>query len=402
MRRGGSGGVGGGTPIAEGGGSLAGGVRRRIAIAGGGTAGHVYPGLAVAAAYRELVPDREIIFLGTATGMEARLVPAHGHRLEVVPAAPFVRVGWRGKAHALAAAAAGTRAARRLLRAQRIELVLGLGNYACIGALLAAKSLGIATVLHEANSVPGVSSRLLGRLVDRVLLGYDAAFDAFPASRTAVTGVPVRADVLRRSAARGVPTGRFHVLVSGGSGGSRFLDEHVPDLLARVAASGHVLEARHQVGRGDAARTRAAYARAGVTATVVDYIDDIGEVYAWAHFALACAGAGTLAELAAVGLPALLVPLGSAALDHQTANARAFAEMTGTWWTREDGWDAAALAARIATLAGRPDAWAAASAAVRRAARPAAAAAVVRACEAIVEPGVRARPSAGGGHSRAS
>jgi UDP-N-acetylglucosamine--N-acetylmuramyl-(pentapeptide) pyrophosphoryl-undecaprenol N-acetylglucosamine transferase len=330
-----------------------------------------------------------VLFLGTADGFETRLVPARGYRLEALPAAPFLRVGWPGKVRAIAATAAGAMRARRVLRAERMQIVVGLGNYACAGAVLGAWSLGIPTVLHEANAVAGMATTVLGHLADRVLLGSESAQPAFSAAKTSVTGIPLRAEVLRlasaRSADRPSPRGGpVRVLVSGGSGGSPFLDKHVPELLARVVARGHAVEVRHQVAPGGGERTRAAYADAHIPAVVTPYADDMADGYDWAHFAVVCAGAVTLAELAAVGLPALLVPLSNAALDHQSVNARIFAEATGAWWTREDAWDAEVLAARITSLVEAPDAWRAASAAVRRAARRDAAADVVAACEAVL------------------
>jgi UDP-N-acetylglucosamine--N-acetylmuramyl-(pentapeptide) pyrophosphoryl-undecaprenol N-acetylglucosamine transferase len=357
---------------------------RRIAIAAGGTGGHVHPALAVADAYRVLVPGVAITFLGTAGGIEARLVPAHGYPFAAIPGAPLLGVGAAGKLRALAALARGTATARPVLRAARSELVLGLGGYASAGAILGARTLGLRTVIHEANAVAGVANRLLGRFTDRVLLGSPAAATAFSAAATDVTGVPVRT-ALADAAPRTRPTAdAFRVLVVGGSGGSAFLNARVPDLLARLGAGGIAVAVHHQTGSGEIERVTAAYAGSGVAATVSAYIDDIGAAYRWADMAITCAGAGTLAELALVGLPALLVPLATAALDHQTANARAFAAQTGLPWSSENAWDAAALATRLRTLATSPDARAAAAAGVRTAARPDAAHAVVTACERLL------------------
>jgi UDP-N-acetylglucosamine--N-acetylmuramyl-(pentapeptide) pyrophosphoryl-undecaprenol N-acetylglucosamine transferase len=152
-------------------------------------------------------------------------------------------------------------------------------------------------------------------------------------------------------------------------------------VVARLAARGHAVEARHHAAPGMTDRVRAAYAAADVPAGVVEYVDDMAAEYASAHFAVVSAGAVTLAELAATGVPALVVPLARAALDHQAANARAFAQATGARWTREADWEPDALAAHVATLIESPAAWNAASTAVRGVAAPDAAAAVVRACE---------------------
>jgi UDP-N-acetylglucosamine--N-acetylmuramyl-(pentapeptide) pyrophosphoryl-undecaprenol N-acetylglucosamine transferase len=357
----------------------------RIAIAAGGTAGHVYPALAVAEAYRAAVPDVDVLFLGTAAGAEARLVPAHGYRLATLDAAPFVNVGTLGRVRSIAALAGGAAQARRILRAGGVELVLGLGNYAAAGAVLAAWWLRLATVVHEANAVAGVANRMLGRLVDRVLLGFASAAPCFPAGKVLVTGTPVRAAVCGIAGARTTPRapGPARLLVLGGSRGSAFLNAHLPEVVASVVRRGVALEVCHQTGPDDTAGVRASYRSVGLSADVQPYLDDVAGAYRWADLAVVCAGAGTLEELAVSGLPALVVPLGTAALDHQQENAREFATTTGIWWTREDTWSTEAVAEQIAALAASPAGRAAAAARLAAAARPHAAADVVAACEAL-------------------
>ena len=188
------------------------------------------------------------------------------------------------------------------------------------------------TALHEANVVPGLTNRFLARLVDRVYLGWAAAQDSFRKASTLVSGNPIRPEVAAVGAARArVPgvDGRARILVTGGSQGSPFLNEHAPELLRRVAALGVPIDIRHQTGQHDPEPVRRAYDRAGLAAEVDRHIDDMPVAYRAADFAVVCPGAITLAELAAAGLPCLLVPLGKAAGDHQTPNAVAFAEATG-------------------------------------------------------------------------
>ena len=255
---------------------------RRIAIAGGGTGGHVQPAIAVAEAYRAAVPDVDVLFLGTPTGAESRLVPAHGYRLATVTAAPFFGVGPVARLRSVTALAAGAAQARRVLRAERVELILGLGNFASAGAVLGARMLGLPTLIHEANAVAGVANRLLGRLVDRVLLGFADAAPAFPRGAT-LTGTPVRA-ALRALAASREPRapGATRLLVLGGSQGSPFLNARVPEVAGRVARRGLAVEVWHQTGRGDPDPVHAAYQRNGVSARVVSSLDDITDAYRWA------------------------------------------------------------------------------------------------------------------------
>jgi UDP-N-acetylglucosamine--N-acetylmuramyl-(pentapeptide) pyrophosphoryl-undecaprenol N-acetylglucosamine transferase len=244
---------------------------------------------------------------------------------------------------------------------------------------LAAATLAIPCAIHESNAVPGLTNRVLGRLVRRVYLGFAAARGAFPAARSVVTGNPVRREIAAVAAARAWPAGRpVHVLIVGGSQGSEFLNREVPALLAAVRDRGVALQVRHQVGKQDGAPVKATYAAAGIEADVETFIDDMAAAYAWADVAITRSGSGTVAELAAAALPALLVPFPFAAGDHQAANAAAFCRGGAGHWVRQGAWQLAPLAAWLAGLLASPEAWQAASDAARAVALPDAAVAVVR------------------------
>jgi UDP-N-acetylglucosamine--N-acetylmuramyl-(pentapeptide) pyrophosphoryl-undecaprenol N-acetylglucosamine transferase len=258
-----------------------------------------------------------------------------------LPAAPLFGVGPLGQLRAGWRVLRAQRTARALLAARRRELVIGSGGYVSAAPLLAARRLGLATAIIEPNVAPGLTNRMLGRLVDRVYLGSAAAQANFAAARRRLTGVPVRPGLTARVAVRA--PGPPRVLVTGGSGGSGFLNRAVPALLAALRERSGGLAVRHQSGIGDAAAVAAAYAALGLTAQVEPFIDDMAAAYAWADVAIAAAGAVTLAELAAVGLPALVVPLSTASEDHQTANARAFAAAGSGRWCGESDWDRDAL-----------------------------------------------------------
>ncbi len=334
----------------------------------------------MAQAFRERCAAYEPLFIGTAGGFEARLVPASGHRFETVAAAPLFGVGPVGKLRALSTLCLGILQARRILREHRIELVIGFGGYASAAALLAARSLGLRTALEEANVIPGLTNRMLGHIVERVYLGSAAARSAFASHRVLVTGHPVRpALAAARRPVRPADTPR-RILIIGGSQGAHFLNQHVPDLLARVAPGGVGLEVRHQVGDFDIEAVRMRYAAAGITAEVVAYIEDVAAAYAWADFAITRAGAGTIAELAACALPAMLVPLPTAAGGHQAANAEACAR-AGAWAVHEQQWHAATLATELAALLRDEGALHAAAARMRALAQPDAAARIAADCE---------------------
>src|ERR1051326_5486692 len=287
-------------------------MKRRVAIVCGGTAGHIHPALSVGDAYREVSRETEILFIGTPTGLESTLVPARGYRLELIPGDPLAREPLVDKLRALARLTAGIVAARR-------ELVM--------------------------------TNRWLARLADRVYFAFDRTAAGFPESRALVTGNPVRREIVGLAQKIGArsppshPTVRF--FVTGGSGGSNFLNRETPALLSEVASCGVRPEALHQAGAFPLAPIRAAYDRCGVTASVTDYIKDMESAYDWADFVVTSAGSPPLTELAIGGLPFLAVPLSSAAAGHQVANAEACAEACAALWTAENGWDAARLAREI-------------------------------------------------------
>ena len=364
------------------------GAARRIAIAGGGTGGHVNPALAIADAWAAAYPSAEILFIGTAKGLEAKLVPKRGYQIELVEGSRLVGGGALAKVRGLWALARGVLQARRLLQNHGIGLVIGVGGYASGAALLAAWTLGRQTAIHESNAVPGFTNKVLGRIAHRIYLGFAAAASAFPAGRVLVSGNPVRAEIaaLGRRRDRSPTEGRkAQVLVVGGSQGALFLNQQVPSLLAQVAAAGVELSVRHQVGRLDPEPVQTAYGEAGLEVEVHAYIDDMAEAYRWADFAITRSGSGTVSELAAAGLPALLIPFPDAAGDHQAANAAAFVQAGGGFMSRQADWNGQKLAQRIVSLLTDNQALENAVAGATSVARADAADAVVEDCEAMME-----------------
>jgi len=363
-------------------------VGRRLAIAAGGTAGHITVGLAIAEAYRQAFDDVSICFIGTPAGLEERLVPLAGYPLEIVAGTPVAGESGLGKSRAVWNLAAGARQARRILIRRRTRLLIGCGGYASAGALIGARSLRLRVAIQEANIVPGMANRLLSRLADRVYLGFEAAAGSIGGSKIRVTGNPVRSEISRTGASKRqrISADRecARVVVMGGSLGSRFLNQQAPKLLEAIANLGVAIDVRHQTGNEDPAPVAAAYRAAGISAHVEAFISDMADTYQWADFAITSAGALTLAELAACGLPALLIPLRNSAGDHQVANARAFAARTGGWWVTEEAWDPGPLAERIALLLRGTENWQSASKRMRELATPDAARALVADCEELM------------------
>jgi UDP-N-acetylglucosamine--N-acetylmuramyl-(pentapeptide) pyrophosphoryl-undecaprenol N-acetylglucosamine transferase len=289
-----------------------------VVIMAGGTGGHIFPGLAVAEELRlRHVP---VLWLGTEGGLETRLVPQHGLRLETLAFG-----GQRGKP-LLTKLALPLRllravlAARALLRRHAPRCVLSLGGYAAAPGGLAARGLGVPLVVHEQNRLAGVTNRLLARRAQRVLTGFDGVFRG-----AEWVGNPVRASIaaLPPPAARYAGReGPLHLLVLGGSQGAQSLNAALPEVLRRRGARLPVA-VRHQCGARHFDKARAAYMNAGIDADVVPFEDDMAAAYAWADLVICRSGALTLAELAAAGVPAILVPYPHAVDDHQTKNAQA-------------------------------------------------------------------------------
>jgi UDP-N-acetylglucosamine--N-acetylmuramyl-(pentapeptide) pyrophosphoryl-undecaprenol N-acetylglucosamine transferase len=359
---------------------------RRLLIVVGPTAGHVYPALAIAEAWRARDPAIDVCFAGSLDGPAGRLLAARGVRLSPVSGSPLVNVGLGGKLTAVSQVLRGIVQARRLLSAHGTRLVLGLGGYASGAVLLAGRALGARVAIHEANVVPGVANRLLAPLAHRVYLGSAAAAGVFPARKRVVTGHPVRGDIAALATEPRVaphPDRSVRVLVLSSTRGAPFLAARVPGLLGALQARGVVAEVLHQSGEMAPAQVAHAYRLAGVKATVAPYLDEIASAYRWADLLIARSGAGTIAEAAAAGVPALLVPLADAAGDHQAANAAAVAAAGAGLAAREGEWRTEPLAARIASLLEAP-AYAAAARAARRLAVPAAADHIVADCETLM------------------
>lgn len=293
-----------------------------VMITSGGTGGHVFPGLAVAA--KLVARGCRVFWLGTRDGMEAKLVPAHAVEFESVS---FHGVRGKGLGTLLFGPFALMRAcvdSLRVIRRRRPDVVLGFGGFASFPGALMGVASGKPLVVHDANAVAGLANRILAYGADRVLLGFPNALHGSQSKHATWVGNPLRDDIVtlappsRRFADRAGP---LRVLVVGGSLGAAALNEALPGALAKIAVERRPIVV-HQAGDRHVDAVRAAYAKAGVTAECLPFIDDMAARYAWADIAVCRGGALTIAELAAVGLGAIIVPLPGAIADEQSANAR--------------------------------------------------------------------------------
>jgi UDP-N-acetylglucosamine--N-acetylmuramyl-(pentapeptide) pyrophosphoryl-undecaprenol N-acetylglucosamine transferase len=318
-----------------------------VVLAGGGTGGHVFPALALAAAIHAASPRVSVRFVGTARGLETRVVRAAGWPLDLVASRPLLGRGPREQVGALLALARGTAQSLALLRRMRADLVIGVGGYASVPAVLAAALLRIPTALVNVDARPGLANRLLGRFARAVFVQFEETRRHFPAGRCLATGVPIR----------GVPEAKpgdpaqLRLLVFGGSQGARVLNRAIAGALDQLGARDG-FRITHQTGASEFEEVRAAYARAGVAAEVAPFFDDLPERLANADLVVARAGGVTCAEICLAGVPSVLVPLPIAS-NHQMANARAL-EATGACVVVPDAEAPARLAAEIRRLARDP------------------------------------------------
>lgn len=306
------------------------GPKKRLLIAGGGTGGHLFPALAVAEQWEK--EGGEVLFVGTPQGLESRILPERGKSLALIRVGRYQGGGILGKLRTILGLPQALLHALRIVRRFQPDVVLGVGGYASAPAVVAARLLAIPTALHEQNALPGLTNRLLSRLASQIFISFEAARGHFSTARVLHTGNPVNhlfhQQPLKPAPRRGEP---FHLLIFGGSLGAQVFGERIPPVLAALRQSGRALVVAHQVQANQQEQVQALYERCAMPATVQGFFDNMAERYQQADLVLCRAGATTVAELAALGKPALLIPYPYAADDHQTANAQAFAE-TGAGW----------------------------------------------------------------------
>jgi len=347
-----------------------------VLIAGGGTGGHVYPGLAVARELMRRRPDATVTFVGTARGLEATIVPREGFALDLIRSAGLKgkTLGARGRGVGLLPVSA--RDAWRVISKRRPAIVIGVGGYSAGPVVLFAAWRGVPTMVLEQNAMPGVTNRWLARWVDAAAVNYDETLSYFR-GKGFVAGNPVRPEFLaRRPEPERPPGSRRRLLVLGGSQGAHAINVAMVAAAPELVRTGNV-ELVHQTGPRDVGMVREEYERRGVPARVEAFFDPVVDAMRAADLIVCRAGATTLAELAALGRAAMLVPLPTAADDHQRRNAQVVAAAGAAVVVDEVGMTAAEIGRLVATLLGDAGRLSAMSAAMRRFARPDAAERIV-------------------------
>jgi UDP-N-acetylglucosamine--N-acetylmuramyl-(pentapeptide) pyrophosphoryl-undecaprenol N-acetylglucosamine transferase len=338
-------------------------VSRTVLFAGGGTAGHVFPAIATAQRLTELAPDVEPVFVGVNDRLEARLVPEAGFPLHLVTATAVPRRPSPALLRLPGTLRAGVRTCTALARETGALAAATFGGYVSFPLDRAAGKLGLPLVIHEQNSVPGITNRLAARWADRIAITFPGSAHHFRyAERCVVTGDPVRQDVLKidrsgqRAAARvrlGLEPDRPTLLAFGGSQGARSINRAV--VAAYHRWSGHDLQILHAAGANDYAEAARRWEQAraagpGPAIKLVDFIEGMSDAYAAADVVVCRAGATSIAELTALGIPAVLVPYPHATADHQTANAAALERAGGAVVVADEALDGTSLVAAAEPL----------------------------------------------------
>ncbi|HHV61818.1 MAG TPA: undecaprenyldiphospho-muramoylpentapeptide beta-N-acetylglucosaminyltransferase [Firmicutes bacterium] len=309
----------------------------RVLFAGGGTGGHIYPGITIADALTASGEDVEVLFVGSRRGLENEIVPRRGYRLATIDIAGFERRVSLKTAKTVVMACKGCWQALAIIRSFRPDVVVGTGGYVCGPVVMVAKLLKIPALIHEQNAIPGVTNRILSAFVDVVAATYSESVRYFRRpGRVVVTGNPVRPSVLAAtraggSASLGLDPQKPTLLVFGGSQGSRAINQAMIEAFPLLLQGMPDLQIVHQTGKLDydrvcgELRARNLYdggrGREGIIVT--PYLYDMENALAAADLVVSRAGAISIAEITARGLPAILIPLPTAAEHHQERNARA-------------------------------------------------------------------------------
>lgn len=287
-------------------------------LTGGGTGGHVFPALAVAQVLRE--HGHKLLFIGTPEGMEARLVPEAGHEIRFVRSGALNRVALRRRVQTVAVLPASIASAWQILRRFRPDAVFSMGGYVAGPVMSAAVLLRLPLIIMEPNAIPGFANRRIAQRVYRALVGFESTRRWFPEARSEVTGVPVRAEFFH---VQKKTDGPFTLLITGGSRGARTLNRASHESWRLFRESRVPIRIVHQSGPAEHDDLAKEFANSGMEGEVVPFIRDMAAAYSEADLVIARSGAGAVSEIAAAGMPSILVPLPFAADDHQRKNAEA-------------------------------------------------------------------------------
>lgn len=364
-------------------------MRRSILIAGGGTGGHLFPGLAVAGALREMEPSLTLVFVNTGKALESSVLQEAGYALEAIHVLALRGRGLWGRLRSLAALPGAVWSALKIIRRHQPRLVLAVGGYAAFPLGLAAWLMRVPLAVQEQNAVPGLTNQALSRLARVVFTSFPGAQDRLPAGKVRLKGNPVRLELLEQAREEGhsreAAAEVFNILIVGGSQGAHSLNQGMKDALPLLAERLGQLRITHQTGAKEDETMRAAYDEAGVQTEVAAFFSDMGKAYGRAHLVICRAGAGTLTEVLAAGRAAVCVPYPFAAGDHQTANARSLVEAGAAVLVPDDEFNGQRAARIISEFMDHPEKLLQMEANALQMARPHAAQDIARDCLALMK-----------------
>jgi UDP-N-acetylglucosamine--N-acetylmuramyl-(pentapeptide) pyrophosphoryl-undecaprenol N-acetylglucosamine transferase len=325
----------------------------KVLFAAGGTGGHIFPAIAVAKEIMKRQPENEVLFVGTARGLETRIVPENGFQLSLIHSAGLKNVGLMGKAKGLGILPKSFLEARQIMRQFRPHVVVGAGGYVSGPVVAMAAIMGIPTLVMDSNALPGFTNRRLARFIDKAALTFEVSLPYF-GKKGVVTGNPVRHEFF--SIPKKKRGKKFHVLIFGGSQGARAINNAMVDALEPLAKFNGDLTITHQTGEADLERLREAYTGSTFSgADVRPFISDMAGEFGKADLIISRAGATTCAELSAAGKASIMIPLPTAADDHQRKNAEALEAGGASRMILQSELTGQRLADEIAVLVESPD-----------------------------------------------
>lgn len=303
----------------------------RIIIAGGGTGGHLYPGIAIAEELKKRDMDNEILFVGTPYGIEQKVLPKEGYQLRMIDVKGIVGVGIREKMKALTKLPMAFYRSYCIIKDFKPDVVVGVGGYSSGPAVQVACLLGIPTLIHEQNSIPGLTNRILGRFVDAVAISFPVSASFFSTKKVTFTGNPTRKifrTISKEEALRkmDIDEGLSVVFVVGGSKGAHRINCLMVEAAEYLSHAKNHLQIIHQTGDKDYSWVVAEYNKKGFKSAVFPFIEDIASAYAVADLVIARAGASTISEIIISGKPSILIPYPYAVSNHQEINARVLSD----------------------------------------------------------------------------
>jgi UDP-N-acetylglucosamine--N-acetylmuramyl-(pentapeptide) pyrophosphoryl-undecaprenol N-acetylglucosamine transferase len=322
----------------------------KVLIAGGGTGGHLFPGIALAQEITTRHPQNDVMFVGTARGLEARVVPQAGYKLELIEVGGLKGMGVFKLIAGLFRIPKALLQSRAILKKYEPDVVVGVGGYASGPVVLAAWLLGLPTAVQEQNALPGFTNKLLGRFVEVVFTAFPEAKKSFAAEKVRQLGNPIRRELMDNFLRANVAHPKFQLLVFGGSQGAHAVNQAMTKAIPLLAELHPKLAVLHQTGKKDLQEVRDAYPKEGLEVEVVEFIEDMSKAYASADLVVCRAGATTLAELTVCKKPSVLIPFPYAADNHQEVNARSMVEAGAALMLKESDLTPESLAQTIREL----------------------------------------------------